>query len=153
MLMPRLSGLLLLLAIASAVAAEPAASGKFTFREVEYVAVDAVAWTTGGDYPSVQIAVSNLPFDPAVIAADGVVNDADLMAHAGATLMISYMPEDLHVLGIRLRNETGHGADFRCEGSGLLTITSDSEASIAGRFACEEHQVSFTAPVLATPGE
>lgn len=153
MLMLRMSGLLLLLATAYTAAAEPTASGKFTFREVEYVAVDAVAWNTGGDYPSIQIAVSNMPFDPAAIAADGIVNDADMMAHAGATLMISFMPEDLHVLGIRLRNDTGHGADFRCEGSGLLTISSDSDTSITGRFACEEHQVTFTAPMLATPDQ
>jgi hypothetical protein len=145
--------LILLAASAPASAVEPAASGTFSFRDVEYSAVDAVAWHTGGDYPSSQVAISDKPFDPTAIAADGVVNDADMMAHAGATLTITYMPEDHTVLGIRLRNETGHGADFRCEGSGLLAVTAADDSSIAGRFACEEHQVSFTAPVLATPGE
>ncbi len=147
------TGLLILLASASAVAAEPTASGKFTFRDVEYDAVHAVAWKTAGDYPSSQIAVSDKPFDAVAIDADGLVNDADLMAHPGATLMISFMPEDKHVLGITLRNDTGHGADFRCEGSGLLTLSKDDDSFIAGTFACEEHQVSFTAPLLSTPGK
>lgn len=148
----RLTGLLVLFAATAAAAGDQAGSGKFSFRDVEYVAVDAIAWHTPGEYPSSQVALSDKPFDAAAIGADGVVDDTDLMAHAGATLMVSYMPEDNTVLGIRLRNETGHGADFRCEGQGLLTLTSVQESVIAGTFTCEEHQVSFTAPVLDTPG-
>jgi hypothetical protein len=148
-----LSALLVTLVTTSAAAAEPGATGKFLFRDVEYIAVHAVAWRTGGDYPSTQIAVSDKPFDPAAIAADGVVSDADLSEHAGASLTISFMPEDKHVLGITLRNETGHGADFRCEGSGLLTVSSDEESLVTGSFSCEEHQITFTAPVLSTPGQ
>ena len=68
------------------------------------------------------MAVSDQPFDPAAIAADGVFNDADLMDHSGASLMITYLPDEQEVIGIRLRNEAGHGADFRCEGTGLLSL-------------------------------
>lgn len=153
MRMPSLTGLLVLFVTTSAVGAGPAASGKFSFREVDYVAVDAVAWRTEGDYPVLQVAVSDKPFDPVAIEADGVVSDADLMTHAGASLVISYLPEDTHVLGIRLRNDSGSGADFRCEGAGLMSLSINDDAVIAGRFTCEEHQISFTARVLAAPGE
>jgi hypothetical protein len=143
--------LMILLAASALAAAEPAATGRFQFGDVDYAVVDAVAWHTGGEYPTSHVVLSDKPFDTATLGADGVLDDADLMAHPGATLSISYMPDDLVVLGVQRRDATGHGADFRCEGSGLLTLTADDGKTVSGRFSCEEHQVEFSAPVLTAP--
>jgi len=145
------SGILIAFA-AAATAMEPAASGRFSVADDAHTAADAVAWHGAGDYPLSRIAVSDKHFDSAAMVADGEIDDADLMDHTGASLLITYRREDLEVIGIRLRNRSGSGADFRCEGQGLLSLSRDDGQVVAGSFDCEEHQVSFTAPVLSTPG-
>jgi hypothetical protein len=139
---------LLVLAVAGEPAGKGSASGTFNFREKNYSAVDAMAWRDGG---FLKVVLSDKPLDRAAMGEDGIYSDVDLMNHAGASLTITIDAEKREFVSIRLRNDTGHGADFRCEGPGLLTVTKADATAIAGRFKCMEHDVTFDAPVLKPP--
>jgi hypothetical protein len=137
-----------LVSAASAAAADkPPASGTFAYNGKKYAASTAVAWRQD---PFLKVVVSDKPFDPAY-AKDGAYDDSELMAHPSASLTITIDAERRELVGIRLRDDRGSGADFRCEGPGLLTLAKSAPASITGTFKCEEYDVSFDVPFLAAP--
>jgi hypothetical protein len=127
--------------------ANDATSGTFKYNDKSYTATTALAWRQD---PFVKVVLSDKPFDPA-LGKDGRYDDSDLMAHPSASLTITLDAASRELVGIRLRDAKGSGADFRCEGPGLLTVTRADAGSIAGRFKCEDHDVSFDAPFLKVP--
>lgn len=134
-------------AMTAGAADKPAASGTFEYNGRKYTASTAVAWRQD---PFLKVVVSDKPFDPA-LGKDGQYDDSDLMAHPSASLTITIDAERRELVGIRLRDDRGSGADFRCEGPGLLTLAKGAPTSIAGAFKCEEYDVSFDVPFLAAP--
>ena len=133
------------LAIPAASAGNGSASGTFNYNNKNYTATDAVAWNQD---PFVKVVLSDKAFDRVAMAKDGRYDDSDLMAHPSASLTITIDNKNRSLVGIRLRDNAGSGADFRCEGPGLLTVTKSDAALIAGKFKCEEHNVTFDAPLL-----
>jgi hypothetical protein len=153
-------GTLLLLAVTihAEAAAKGAASGTFKYDDKTYTVVDAVAWndlpvqlSDGTQIRFVTAVLSDKPFDPAAMAKDGRYDDSDLMAHPSATLSIMINVTDGELDGIRMRDAAGSGADFRCKGPNLLTVTKNDATTIGGRFKCMEHNVTFEAPILKAP--
>ena len=134
----------LLALTATAAAADPAASGTFTYRDKKYAPSHAVAFVEG---PFLKVVLSDKPFDPA-LGKDGDYTDSDLMAHPSASLTITIDAESRELYGIRFRDDNGSGADFRCEGPGLLTLGKSPASKVAGAFKCEEHAVTFDAALL-----
>jgi hypothetical protein len=126
---------------------KPAASGQFEYNGKKYGASTAVAFHQG---PFLKVVVSDKPFDPA-LGSDGGYDESDLMAHPSASLTITIDAESRELVGIRLRDDRGSGADFRCEGPGLLTLAKSAPTSIAGAFKCQEYDVAFDVPFLAAP--
>jgi hypothetical protein len=125
------------------------ASGKFTRPGgPTYTVAHAVAWT-GSTFLSVVL--SDKPFDVAAMGEDGVFDDSDLMAHAGASLTLNLDPATHAYVGLRTRDGSGSGVDFRCEDASMLTLTKSDATRIAGTFKCEEHQVTFDAPMVKAP--
>jgi hypothetical protein len=133
------------LAIPAVSAGNGSASGTFKYNAKSYTASDAVAWHQD---PFVKVVLSDKPFDRLAMAKDGRYDDSDLMAHPSASLTITIDAKNRNLVGIRLRDDAGSGADFRCDGPGLLTVTKSDAAVIAGKFKCEEHNVAFDAPLL-----
>lgn len=123
--------------------ASGSASGTFLRDDKRYAAGAAVAWRSD---PFLKVAITVKALDPA-LGADGSYDDSDLMA-SSPSLVITLDAQSRELVGIRLRDDTGSGADFRCEGPGLLTVTKADAASVAGKFKCEEHDVTFDAPLL-----
>lgn len=142
-------GALSLMALGTTVRAadKASASGTFQYDDKTYVAAHALAWREG-DF--LKVVLSDKPFDPKW-GEDGTYTDSDLMAHPSASFTITIDAERRELFGIRFRNDAGSGADFRCQGPGLLTLTKVESASVAGAFKCLEHNVTFVAPILATP--
>jgi len=120
------------------------ASGSFEYNEKKYTAAYAVAWHEG---PLLKVGLSDKPFDPA-LGQDGVYTESDLMAHPSASLRIIIDSERRQLVGIRLRDDHGSGADFRCEDPGLLTLKKLDAATVAGTFQCQEYNVTFEASIL-----
>jgi hypothetical protein len=127
-------------------AAKGSASGKFaTSSDKTYAVAHAVAWV-GRSY--VSVVLSDKPFDVAAMGKDGVFDDSDLMAHAGVSLTLNLDPATRAYVGLRTRDQSGSGADFRCEDPSMLTLTKTDATHIAGKFKCEEHDVTFDAPIV-----
>lgn len=124
---------------------KPAASGRFAYNGKTYAASAAVAWRQD---PFLKVVVSDRPFDPA-LGRDGRYDESDLMAHPSASLTITIDAERRELVGIRLRDDRGSGADFRCEDPALLALGKSAPGSIAGTFKCEDYDVSFDVPFLA----
>ena len=150
--------LLLALTIPAGGAGKGAASGTFKYDDKTYTVVDAVAWneapfklSDGTEIRWVKAVLSDKPFDTAAMGKDGRYDDSDLMAHPSATLTITINAANGEFDGIRMRDDKGSGADFRCEGPGLLTVTKNDATTIGGRFKCMEHNVTFEAPILKAP--
>lgn len=142
---------LVLATVTEAPAAKGTASGTFArSSDKTYVVAHAIAWV--GD-PFLRVVLSDKPFDVAAMGKDGAFDDSDLMAHAGASLTLNIDPETRAYVGMRTRDQTGSGADFRCEDPSMLTLTRTTDATrLAGRFKCEEHDVTFDAPIVKVPG-
>jgi hypothetical protein len=138
---------LLTLTIATESAAKDSASGTFNYNDKSYAPTTAVGWREG---TFLKVVLSDKPFDPA-LGKDGRYDDSDLMAHPSGSMTITIDAQSRELFGVRFRDDRGSGADFRCEGPGLLTLTRADATSIAGKFKCEEHDVTFDAPVLKTP--
>jgi hypothetical protein len=132
------------LPVLSAAADKASASGTFDFRDKKYAPAHAVAFH---EAPFVKVVLSDKAFDPA-LGKDGDYTDSDLMAHPSGSMTITIDPERRELVGIRFRNDSGSGADFRCEGPGLLTVKKMDASSVAGTFKCEEHDVTFEAAIL-----
>lgn len=149
---PRLLALAALVAPLAAFAADTGtASGTMDAAGTVHRLAHAVAWVDPHDPASRVVLASTHPPDPAG-AADGHYIDAELMGQEGGFLTVNFAADGSYVHGIRTRDLNGSGADFRCEGEGLLTLTRNDAARIAGTFACEEHEVTFDAPILQGPG-
>jgi hypothetical protein len=146
-LRPGLALSLLALTTAVAAADKPSASGTFEYHDKKYTASHAVAFIEG---PFLKVLLSDKPFDPA-LGKDGAYTDSDLMSHPSGSMVISIDAETRENAGIRFRDDRGSGADFRCEGPGLLTLKKGEPSRIAGTFKCEEHDVTFDAAVLPAP--
>lgn len=126
------------------------ASGKFLRPpDKTYTVAHAIAWVGN---PFVSVVLSDRPFDVAAMVKDGVVDDLDLMDHAGASLTLNIDRGTRAYVGMRTRDQPGSGADFRCEDPSALTLTTFDATRIAGRFKCEEHDVTFDAPILKLAG-
>ena len=137
---------LVLATVADGPAAKGTASGKFaTSSSKTYAVAHAVAWV-GRSY--VSVVLSDKPFDVAAMGADGVFDDIDLMEHPGVSLTLNLDPATRAYVGLRTRDQAGSGADFRCEDPAMLTLTRTDATHIAGRFKCEEHDVTFDAPFV-----
>jgi hypothetical protein len=128
---------------------KPSASGTFGYNEKKYTPAHAVAFAEG---PFLKVVMSDKPFDPA-LGKDGSYTDSDLMAHPSASFTITIDSESRELFGIRLRDDKGSGADFRCEGPGLLKLEKMDASAVAGTFKCEEHDVKFDARVLPAPAK
>jgi hypothetical protein len=140
---------LLLAAVADGPAARGTASGRFAASASKtYAVAHAVAWL-GRSY--VSVVLSDEPFDVAAMGKDGVFDDSDLMAHAGVSLTLNLDPATRAYVGLRTRDQAGSGADFRCEDPSMLTLTRADATHLAGTFKCEEHDVTFDAPILKVP--
>jgi hypothetical protein len=140
-----------LLALTTTVGAadKPSASGTFEYNKKKYTPAYAVAFHEG---PFVKVVMSDKPFDPA-LGKDGNYDDSDLMAHPSASMTITIAAEERELFGIRFRDDKGSGADFRCEGAGLLKVEKMDASSVAGTFKCAEHDVKFDARMLPTPAK
>jgi hypothetical protein len=141
---------LMLATVAGGPVAKGTASGRFArASDKTYTVAHAIAWVGS---PFVSIVLSDQPFDVAAMGKDGAFDDSDLMAHGGASLTLNIDPETRAYVGMRTRDRTGSGADFRCEAPSLLTLAKTDATRIAGRFKCEEHDVTFDAPIVKVPG-
>jgi hypothetical protein len=131
-------------------AAKGTASGKFaTSSGKTHAVAHAVAWV-GPTY--VSVVLSDKPFDVAAMGKDGVFDDVDLMGHAGVSLTLNLDPATRAYVGLRTRDRAGSGADFRCEDPAMLTLAKTDATHIAGTFKCEEHDVTFDAPIVKAAG-
>jgi hypothetical protein len=144
-----LTASLLTLTTTVGAADKPSASGTFEYNHKKYTAAHAVAFHEG---PFLKVVLSDKPFDPA-LGKDGAYTDSDLMAHPSASFTITIVSEDRQLFGIGFRDDKGSGADFRCEGPGLLKVEKMEASAVAGTFKCEEHDVKFDARVLSAPGK
>jgi hypothetical protein len=147
--------LLLALTVPAESAGKGSASGTFKYHDKTYAVTDAVAWreepiplSDGTKVQLVKAVLSDKPFDRAAMGKDGRYDESDLMAHPSASLSITIDAGKGELSDIRMRDDAGSGADFRCEGRGLLTVTKNDAATIAGKFKCQEHNVTFEAPYL-----
>jgi hypothetical protein len=140
---------LLILTTTVGAADKPSASGTFSYHDKKYTPAHAVAFHEG---PFLNVVTSDKPFDPA-LGKDGSYTDSDLMAHPSASFTITIHSERRELSGIRFRDDKGSGADFRCEGPGLLKLEKMDASSVAGTFKCEEHDVKFDARVLPAPAK
>jgi hypothetical protein len=153
-----ITGSLLLLAAAAGPAGKGSASGTFHFRDKTHTVAHAVAWSAepmtlsdGSVLRFVTAALSAKPFDRAAMARDGSYGDDDMRNHPAPVFTVVFNARDGAFDGVRMFDDTGHGADFRCEGPGLLTLSRNDKASVAGKFKCQEHDLTFDAPILETP--
>lgn len=131
---------------ADASAANGTASGKFArSQDHAYTVKHAIAWK-GRTF--LTVVLSEKPFDVAAMGKDGLFDDVDLMEHPAPSLTLNVDPERRAYVGMRTRDQAGSGADFRCEDPAMLTLTKLDEKRVAGRFKCEEHDVTFDAPIV-----
>ena len=153
-----ITGSILLMAAAAAPAGKGTASGTFRYNDQTHTVAHAVAWgeepmtlSDGTVLRFVTAALSSKPFDRAAMARDGAYDDMDLRNHPAASFTVVFNAKDGAFDRIRMFDQSGHGADFRCEGPGLLTLTRNDKASVAGKFKCQEHDLTFDAPILEAP--
>jgi hypothetical protein len=134
----------LALLLATPALASSTASGNFTVRDKTYTVADAVTWH--GEH-GIHILFSEKKLDAPQLLSDFAldVNDQFNLDHASLRITIYKTDGSSYALGFQ--NPDGSGGNSLCDNGKHLKIERLDDTSIAGRFACEENDVSFDLPL------
>lgn len=133
------------LSLSATAHATPGASGSFHTGGKNYPVKDALAWQ--GKH-GINVLVSEKKLDAPQLLSDFTLDVNDQFNLDGASMILTIYPQYGSSYSLSLRNADGGGGDLRCEKDEYLKIARLDETSIAGSFACEEHNVTFDLPLL-----
>lgn len=138
---------LALILSAPAIAAS-AASGHFIVKRKAYAVADAIAWQGQN---GIEVLFGEKKLDAPQLLSDYALDVNDQFNLDGASMRITIYKIDGSSYALNFRSPDGSDGDPLCDKGDHLKISRLDKTSVAGRFICEDYDVTFDLPLITQP--